>query len=61
MNPASHILPIDTSEICVILGMIWTANAYSGEAGKHSRHGLIDCTVWPFGNPKLMGGPIFVY
>ena len=58
--PASHIFPIEKCEKCVRLGMMWASHAYSGKAEKYSRHGLLDCTVCPFGHPTLMGGPIFV-
>ena len=58
---ASHILKIDTSEICVILGTMWPSHASSGKDGKSSRHGLLDCTVCTFGNPTWMGGLMLVY
>ena len=60
VNPSSQILTIDKSELCVRLGKMWHSNASSGKAGKSSKYGLIDCMVWPFGNPTKMGGPMFV-
>ena len=59
-HPASHSLPIETSELFVRLGMMWPSNAYSGKAGKYIRHGLLDFMVFPFWNPTWMGGTLFV-
>ena len=51
MHTSSYSFPIETSELCVRLGMILTSHYSSGKAGKSGSHGLLDCMVWPFGNP----------
>ena len=60
VHPTSHILPIYTGELCVSLGKICPPYALSDKAGKSSKHGFIDCMVWTFGHPTLMGGTIFL-
>ena len=60
VNPASQSFPIETSELCVRLGMVWPSHAYSVKDGKYSKHGLLDCMVWPFGHPTQVCGPMFV-
>ena len=42
VNIASDSFPIDTSEICVRLGMIYPSHVSSGNYGKYSRHSLLD-------------------
>ena len=59
-HTSPNIFTIETSELCVRLGMIFTSHASSDKAGKYSKHGLLDCIVWPFGNNKWMGGTMFV-
>ena len=44
----------------VRLGMMWTSHASSGNTGKFSRHGFLDCVVYPFGDTAWMGGPMIV-
>ena len=51
---------MDTSEMCVILDTMWTLHDFSGNHGKDSKHGFLDCTIFPFGNNACMGGPMFV-
>ena len=58
--PASHSLPIETSEIFARLDMMCPPHDSSFKAGKYIRHGLLDCMVWPFWNPTIMGGLNFV-
>ena len=60
VHPASHSFPIDTSDPCVILGMMCPPNYSSGNSGKSSIHELLDCMVCPFGYPTWMVGPVFV-
>ena len=60
MLTASHSFPIDISDTCVRLGMVWPSHAYSGRDGKYSIHILLDCMIFPFGNLKWMVGPMFV-
>ena len=54
VHPASHSFSMDTSDICLILGMMWPSHAYSGKSGKYSRHGSIDFMVCPFGHPTFL-------
>ena len=60
MYPLSHSLIIETSDLSVILGMMWPSHTPSGKAGKYSRHGFLDCIVLTFRHPTLMGGPMFI-
>ena len=60
MHPASHIFTMETSELCVILGIMWPSRASSGNSGKYSRPGFLYCVVCPYGNTTLMVGPMFV-
>ena len=50
VHTASRSFPIDISDMCVILIMMWPSHASSGKAGKSSKHGLIDCMVCIFGH-----------
>ena len=56
----SHGFTIETSELCVGLGIIWSSYSSSGKAGKYNIHGLLDCMICPFGNPTRMVGSLFV-
>ena len=59
-HTSPNIFTIETSELCVRLGMIFTSHASSDKAGKFSKRGFSDFIVWPFGHPTLMGGHMFV-
>ena len=41
VHPASHNFPIETSGICVRLGMMYPSHASLVKAGKYIKHGLI--------------------
>jgi hypothetical protein len=50
-HPASHSLPIDSSELCAIPGRIWASLVVIGSCGRLSWHAsVVDCSMSPFGN-----------
>ena len=60
LHPASHSLPIDTSEMYMRLGLIYPSDDSSSKAGEYGKHVLLDFMVWPFRHPTHMGDPIFI-
>ena len=52
VHPASPSLPIETSEMCVRLCMMWPSHASSGKTIKSSKHGLLDVMVYTVGDLK---------
>jgi hypothetical protein len=54
-QPASHSVPMEISELCVRLGMMWAACASCGSWGRFNvQLFVLDWMVSPFGRPMVM-------
>jgi hypothetical protein len=55
LHPASHSVPMDTSELCVRPGMMCALRASLGSCGMSSVHWSgLDCRVAPLGRPTVI-------
>ena len=54
-QPASHIFPMESNELCVITTRIWTSLDFLGSCGNDIVHYLFDIVVTIFGSPTMIG------
>ena len=60
LHPASHILPMDISELCVNPSSIWPYLDVSGSFSNADLHSLVDIILPPSGIPTVVGGVLTV-